>query len=163
MATHDEYIKSHNPVGKVRPPENGDKDTLYVSPDEAIEAEIRLEDLKWGHGLTRDQILQQYPELPLGIYLRLPDSKRFDSAVEVLHEAQVGPSRAEGEFLGAYPDLPTKESIEDGGPPDWGSQPGIYPVGAHLESGSATDLEEPAADVSADDEETSGEETPEEE
>ena len=158
MATHDEYIKSHNPVGKVRPPENGDKDTLYVSPDEAIEAAIRLEDLKWGHGLTRDQILQQYPELPLGIYLRLPDSKRFDSAVEVLHEAQVGPSRAEGDFLGAHPDLPAEESIEDGGPPDWGQQSGVYLVGAHLESGSATDLEEPVAGVNADDEETPDEE-----
>lgn len=158
MATHDEYIKSHNPVGRVRPPEDGDKDALYVSPDEAIEAAIRLEDLKWGRGLIRDQILQQYPELPLGIYLRLPDSKRFDSAVEVLHEAQVGPSRAEGDFLGAHPDLPTKESIEDGGPPDWGSQPGFYPVGAHLESGSATDLEEPAAEVNVDDEESPDEE-----
>ena len=162
MATHDEYIKSHNPVGKVRPPEDGGKDALYVSPDDAIEAAIRLEDLKWGRGLTRDQILQQCPELPLGIYLRLPDSKRYDSAVEVLHEAQVGPSRAEGEFLGAHPDLPTKESIEDGGPPDWGSQPGFYLVGAHLESGSATDLEELAADANVDDE-TPDEETPEEE
>jgi hypothetical protein len=158
MATHDDYIKLHSPVGKVRPPEDGGKDALHVSPDEALEAAIRLEDLNWGHGLTRDQILRQYPELPLGIYLRLPDSKRFDSAVEVLHEVQVGPSRAEGDFLGANPDLPTEESIEDGGPPDWGQQSGVYAVGAHLESGSATDLEAPAAGVNAEDEETPEEE-----
>src|SRR5260221_6794936 len=112
MATHDEYIKSHNPVGRVRPPENGDKDALYVSPDEAIDAAIRLEDLKWGHGLTRDQILQQYPELPLGIYLRLPDSKRFDSAVGVLHDAQVGASRAEGGIHGDSSEPPAIESID---------------------------------------------------
>jgi hypothetical protein len=154
MATHDDYIKSHRPIGRVRPPEDGDKDALHVSADEALDAAIRLEDLNWGHGLIRDQILRQYPELPLGIYLRLPDSKRFDSAVEVLHEAQVGPSRAEGDFLGANPDVPTEESIEDGGPPDWGQQSGVYAVGAHLNSGSATDFEEPAADVSAEDEES---------
>src|SRR5262249_12628178 len=104
---------------------------------------------------TRDQIVRQYRELPLGIYLRLPDSKRFESAAEVLHEAGVAPSRAEGDFMGAHPDLPTADSLGDGGPPDWGQQPAVYPANASLESGSATDLEgETAEGENPDEDET---------
>lgn len=137
----DEYLKSDRaearlglPVGRVP-----DEEQLTITPDEALEAAYALEGLDWTHGLTRDEIRAHYRELPLGMYLRLPDSKHFTSAAEVLHEAGVAPSRAEGDFMGAEPDLPDAE--EDGGPPAWGDQSGVYAKDATTSSGSAMDTE----------------------
>lgn len=151
MNPRDDYLKSARaearlglPVGKVP-----DKDQLTVTADEALDAAYHLEGLDWRSGLTRDQIRAAYSTLPLGIYLRLPDSKRYGSAEEVLHEAGLAPSRAEGDFLGAHPNLP--DAVDDGGPPDWGAQSGTYAQGESLEGGSATDTggllpgEEPAS------------------
>ena len=115
----DEYLKSDRaearlglPVGRVP-----DEAQLTITPDEALEAAIALEQFDWSHGLTRDELRARYAALPLGMYLRLPDSKRFESAAEVLHEAGGAQSRAEGDFMGAEPDLPDAE--EDGGPAAW--------------------------------------------
>lgn len=130
MATNrDDYIKARDPVGNVPVPQEGDA-ALRVTEDEALEAEVTLEGLDWSKGLTRDEILRRYRDLPLGIYLRLPDSKRYTSPAEVLHEAGVARSRAEGDFLGANPDIPAEESASDGGPPGWGQQSGVYAIGA---------------------------------
>jgi hypothetical protein len=141
MDPHDDYLKSTRaearlglPVGKVP-----DEDQLTITADEALDAAYHLEGLDWRPGPTRDQIRAAYSALPLGIYLRLPDSKRYGSAEEVLHEAGLAPSRAEGDFLGANPNLP--DAVDDGGPPDWGPQSGTYEQGEPLESGSATDTE----------------------
>lgn len=142
MATRDDYIKRNRPVGNVPTPSESDE-ARHITPDEALDTAYHLEGVRWGeHGLTRDEIRRQYAQLPLGIYLRLPDSKRFTSPAEVLHEAGVAPSRAEGDFMGAHPDVPAEESVEDGGPPDWGEQPSVYPEGASIQSGSATDSDE---------------------
>jgi hypothetical protein len=110
-----------------------------VTPDEALEALETLDGLDWSHGLTRDQIRRRYRQLPETIYLRLPSSKHYTSALEVLHDAGLAPSRAEGEFLGANPDLPESDSIGDGGPPAWGGDP-IF-NGDVQEGGSAEDTE----------------------
>jgi hypothetical protein len=139
MATHDDYIKARDPVGSVPVPQ--DDAALRVTEDQALETAYALETMDWSKGLTRDQIKRKYRELPLGIYLRLPDSKRFTSPAEVLREAGVAASRAEGDFLGANPNLPSEESISDGGPPDWGQQPAVYPARASVEGGSAEDVE----------------------
>jgi hypothetical protein len=135
----DDYLKSDRaearlglPVGRVP-----DEAQLVITPDEALEAAIALEQLDWRHGLTRDELRAQYAALPLGLYLRLPDSKRFGSAAEALHEAGVAPSRAEGDFMGARPDLP--DATEDGGPPAWGDQSGVYAKHEAAQGGSAMD------------------------
>jgi hypothetical protein len=94
--------------------------------------------LSWGDGLTRDQIRRRYRALPQSIYLRLPASKRFRAASEVLHDADIAASRAEGEFLGPHPDLPEGESLSDGGPPAWGPDP-VFTPGGYVDSGSAED------------------------
>ena len=137
----DDYLKSDRvearlglPVGRVP-----DADQLTITADEELEAAIALEQMNWQHGLTRDELRAQYPAMPLGMYLRLPDSKRFTSAAEVLHEAGVALSRAEGDFMGAHPDLPNAK--DDGGPPAWGDQSGVYTKGEAAESGSAMDAE----------------------
>lgn len=136
----DDYVKADDPLANV-PARVGGREALHITQDEALETGIALEQFDWGDGLTRDQIRRRYRNLPDGIYLRLPDSKRFHSAAEVLREAGIAQSRAEGDFMGAHPDLPAQESVEDGGPPDWGPQSGIYLAGASLNSGSATDQE----------------------
>ncbi len=110
-----------------------------VTPDEALDTLAALEGLDWSQGLTRDQIRRKYRELPEPIYLRLPSSKRFTSPEEVLHDAGVAASRAEGDFLGANPDLPVEESLGDGGPPAWGGDP-IF-NGDVQDGGSAEDTE----------------------
>ncbi len=137
---NDDYIKARDPVGNVPVPAEGDAE-IRVTEEEELDAALALQRLDWSKGLTRDQIKREYRDLPLGIYLRLPDSKRYSSATEVLHEAGIAPSRAEGDFLGANPDIPAEDSLGDGGPPDWGEQSGVYPIGASLDSGSAEDTE----------------------
>lgn len=96
--------------------------------------------LPWGQGLKRAQIRRKWRALPAAIYLRLPDSKRYTSAEEVLRDAEIAPSRAEGEYLGPYPDLDVMEelSLDDGGPPAWGPDP-LFTLGTQIDSGSAED------------------------
>jgi hypothetical protein len=96
--------------------------------------------LNWSAGLTRRQVRRRCRILPQSVYLRLPDSKRYYAADDVLHDARIAPSRAEGEFLGTYPDLDVEEqeSLEEGGPPAWGPSPLFTPGGA-VDSGSAED------------------------
>jgi hypothetical protein len=99
-----------------------------------------LAGLPWERGLKRVQIRRRWRALPKAIYLRLPDSKRYTAAEEVLRDAQIAPSRAEGDFLGPYPDLDVLEeiSLDDGGPPAWGPDP-IFTLGTQVDSGSAED------------------------
>lgn len=110
-----------------------------ITTDEVLEALEALAGLDWSQGLTRDQIRRKYPELPEPIYLRLPSSKRFTSPDEVLHDAGVAASRAEGDYMGADPDLPDEDAIGDGGPPAWGGDP-IF-NGSVQDGGSAADTE----------------------
>lgn len=140
MERKDDYVKADDPIAST-PAREGGEEALHITQDQALETAIALEDLSWGDGLNRDQIRRKFKNLPNGIYLRLPDSKRFRSAAEVLHQAGISQSRAEGDFMGAHPDLPTAESLADGGPPDWGAQPAVYPPGASVRGGSATDEE----------------------
>lgn len=138
MSNTDDYIKT----GKADPvPEAQEGSSLDVTPEEARATVIALSRMEWSGGLTRDQLKRKYPDLPLGIYLRLPDSKHFGSAQDVLHQAGIAASRAEGDFLGANPDIPDEDSIGDGGPPAWGGQSGIYAEGTTNEGGSAEDTE----------------------
>ncbi len=113
-----------------------------MHPDKLMAMIGRLAQLDWAHGLTRNDIKAAYPDFPQEVYLRLPDSKRFGAPEEVLRAARIAPSRAEGEFLGAAPDIPANLSVEDGGPPAWGEDPLLTP-GATIDSGSAEDREEP--------------------
>jgi hypothetical protein len=116
---------------------------LFMTRVEILHVARALATLDWTHGLTRDQIRLTHHDLPLGIYLRLPDSKRYFSVGEVLHEAGVASSRAEGDFMGANPDYPAEESFADGGPPGWSSEDPLYIVNAQIDSGSAEDSEGP--------------------
>lgn len=110
-----------------------------ITADELRSTARALERLPWGEaGLTRDQVRRAYRELPRAIYLRLPASKRYTFAREVLHDAGFAQSRAEGEFLGAHPDIPEAESLGDGGPPAWGPPP-LFSVGGVEDGGSAED------------------------
>jgi hypothetical protein len=110
-----------------------------VTSEEAYEAFVALDGLDWSQGLTRDQIRRKYRQLPVPIYLRLPSSKHFTSPEEVLHDAGVASSRAEGDFMGANPGLPDEDSVSDGGPPAWGGDP-IF-NGDVQDGGSAEDTE----------------------
>ena len=94
--------------------------------------------LDWSRGLTRVQIKRKYRALPEAIYLRLPASRRYHSAADVLRDAAIAASRAEGDFMGADPDLPEAESREEGGPPAWGPDPIFTPSGS-VDSASAED------------------------
>ena len=96
--------------------------------------------LDWHTGLTRDQIRRRYRRLPDGIYLRLPAKKQYFVPADVLHDAEISASRAEGDFLGAAPDLPEAESLDEGGPPAWGPSPLFTPGGA-MDGNSAEDRE----------------------
>jgi hypothetical protein len=113
--------------------------TPIISADEALETLLGLEQLDWSAGLNREQMRRRYRALPEAIYLRLPTTKKFYSAEDVLREAGISASRAEGEFLGPNPELPALDAIEDGGPPAWGPQPGVYGEHAANEAGSAED------------------------
>lgn len=113
-----------------------------LSRDELETATLRLMELKFGEeGLTRDQIRRHYRDLPEALYLRLPASRRFLSAEDTLRAVGSARSRAEGDFLGAQPDIPEGASVEDGGPPAWGGDP-LLTRDAVEDGGSAEDTEE---------------------
>ena len=112
---------------------------LEITTQEERLAIQRLSALEWPpEGLTRDQIKRKYRDMPKGLYLRLPSSKHYYSTHEVLYDAEIAPSRAEGDFIGAHPDIPEAESVEDGGPPAWGGTP-LFNVGGVEDSGSVED------------------------
>ena len=112
---------------------------LEVTAEDERQAIHHLDAIVWpAEGLTRDEIKRKYRNLPKGIYLRLPSSKRYHSPAEVFHDAEIAPSRAEGDFVGAHPDIPEAESVADGGPPAWGGTP-LFNVGGVEDSGSAED------------------------
>jgi hypothetical protein len=112
---------------------------LEITAEDERQAIKRLDALEWPpDGFTRDEIRRKYRDMPKGIYLRLPSSKRYHSAVEVFHDAEIAPSRAEGDFVGAHPDIPEAESVADGGPPAWGGTP-LFNVDGVEDSGSAED------------------------
>lgn len=93
---------------------------------EAIRA--RLERADYGeHGLTRNDLRTQIPDLPEAIYLHLPDSKRLRSAGEVLHEVRSSTWRAEGEFVGPDDLIPIEGAQADGGPAAYGASPLVGP------------------------------------
>lgn len=147
-AERDEYIKSEKVerrlglTGDEQPVATDEAELqLHLTRGEVRQAARMLSGLDWGHGLTRDQIRLAYQDLPLGIYLRLPDSKRFASVGEVLHEAGVASSRAEGDFMGANPDYPVDESIADGGPPGWSDEDVLFTINARIDGGSTEDTE----------------------
>ena len=97
----------------------------------------RLGHLEWGeHGLTRHELRDAWPEFPQEVYLRLPDSKRYTSVDDVLHEAGHSFARAEGEFIAADDETPTDGAVADGGPPAWGPDPIINASGGVNEGGS---------------------------
>jgi hypothetical protein len=112
---------------------------LKLTEDEVLEAALFLEELDWSRGLTRDEVRTEYRELPLAIYLRLPDSKVFTSAADVLHAAGLAASRAEGDFMGAQPDYPAEQSVADGGPPGWGMDDAVLRGEYAIDGGSAED------------------------
>lgn len=96
----------------------------HMSADVLETVTLSLMELNYGQdGLTRDQIRKRYRDLPEELYLRMPASRRFHSAEDTLRQVGSSESRAEGEFLGARPDIPEAESVEDGGPPAWGGDP----------------------------------------
>jgi hypothetical protein len=112
---------------------------LEITAEDERQATQRLGAIEWSpEGLTRDQIRRKYRDMPIGLYLRLPSSKRYHSAAEVFHDADIAPSRAEGDFVGAHPDIPEAESVADGGPPAWGGTP-LFTVDGVEDSGSAED------------------------
>lgn len=116
---------------------------LRVTRPEVVAAERELSHLDWTGGLHRDDIKARWPGFPVGIYLRLPASKKYSSPEQVLVECGLSSDRAEGMFMGSNPEaeFPEAESINDGGPPGWGDQPAVYPLGAEVEGGSAEDTE----------------------
>lgn len=116
---------------------------LRVTPAEVAAVEQQLRRLDWSGGLHRDDIKARWPRFPVGIYLRLPASKKYYTPDQVLLECGLAAERAEGMYLGANPEaeFPEAESVDDGGPPGWGEQPAVYPLGAEVEGGSAEDTE----------------------
>lgn len=88
-----------------------------------------LEELDYGeHGLTRNEIRDQWGGLPDAVYLHLPDSKRFLNAAQVLDEARHAAAHAEGEFVAANDDAGSGDAaIPDGGPAGYGDDPLISP------------------------------------
>ena len=114
---------------------------LEITAHEERQAIQRLGALEWpSAGLTRDEIRRRYRDMPKGLYLRLPSSKRYYSPAEVLHDAEIASSRAEGDFVGAHPDIPEAESVSDGGPPAWGGTP-LFNVDGVEDGGSVEDRE----------------------
>jgi hypothetical protein len=115
---------------------------LLLTSEELHAAEQALAQLDWGEeGLTRDEIRHQYPKLPPALYLRLPSSKRFTSANDMLHNVADAQERAEGEIPGDSAESPEADSIGDGGPPAYGPDP-IYSHHGTQDGGSAEDTEE---------------------
>jgi hypothetical protein len=106
---------------------------------------LRLMDLDFGsQGLTRDHLRRRIKDLPDALFLRLPASRHYLSAAEVLRDAGSAPSRAEGEYTGANPDIPEAESLDEGGPPAWGGDPLLIRDGVE-NSGSSEDIAAPEA------------------
>ncbi|MGO8946555.1 MAG: hypothetical protein ACLQUY_02595 [Ktedonobacterales bacterium] len=140
---NDNYIKPRSTRARLHLPAteeaNQIEPVLRLTDDEALDAAIYLHDLDWSVGRTRDELRQVYLNLPLAIYLRLPDSKRFTSAGEVLHEVGLAASRAEGDFMGARPDYPAEESVDDGGPPGWGTDESELEGTLSIDGGSSED------------------------
>lgn len=132
----------HLPGYQQTPKPQAEPDALRrISADELQTIALRLMELDYGEdGLTRDQIRKRYHDLPEAIYLRMPSSRHFHSAEEALRDAADAPSRAEGDFLGAQPDIPEQASVGDGGPPAWGGDP-LFTRDAVDEGGSAEDTE----------------------
>ncbi len=89
------------------------------------DARAMLGHLAYGeHGLTRNDMRAQLPELPDAIYLHLPDSKRFNNADEVLHEVRRSAGRAEGEFVAANDETGTNAApADEGAPAGYGNDP----------------------------------------
>jgi hypothetical protein len=88
----------------------------------------RLERADYGeHGVTRNELRAQIPDLPEAIYLHLPDSKRLRSADEVLHEVRSSAWRAEGEFVGPDDLIPSEGAEADYGPAAYGDSPLVSP------------------------------------
>lgn len=115
---------------------------LILTPDELREAQQKLVQVDWGEeGLTRDEIRERYFALPQALYLRLPASKRFTSAEDVLLNVADARSRADGEIPGESAESPESESIADGGPPAYGPDP-IFSYHGKEDGGSAEDTEE---------------------
>lgn len=116
-----------------------------VSESDIETLALRLMELDFGpQGLTRDQLRRRIKDLPEALYLRLPASRHYLSADEVLRDAGSAPSRAEGEYTGANPDIPEAESLDEGGPPAWGGDPLLTLDGVE-DSGSAEDDDRPIA------------------
>lgn len=116
-----------------------------IANDDLETFALRLMDLDFGtQGLTRDRLRRRIKDLPDALFLRLPASRHYHSADEVLRDAGSSASRAEGEYLGANPDIPEAESLADGGPPAWGGDPLLIRDGVE-DSGSAEDNETPEA------------------
>ncbi|HZC06127.1 MAG TPA: hypothetical protein VE338_10830 [Ktedonobacterales bacterium] len=112
-----------------------------ISADELETVTLRLMELDYGEdGLTRDQIRKRYRDLPEAIYLRMPSSRHYLNAEEALRDATDARSRAEGDFLGAQPDIPEEASVGDGGPPAWGGDP-LFTRDGIEDGGSAEDTE----------------------
>jgi hypothetical protein len=125
-------------------PEAGPEALSALSADDLETLALRLMDLDFGaNGLTRDQLRRHLKDLPEAFYLRLPASRRYRSAAAVLRDAGSAPSRSEGDFLGPNPDIPEAESLDEGGPPAWGSTPLLTRNGVE-DSGSAEDTDESA-------------------
>ena len=102
-------------------------------------AEPALQRLDWSRGLTRSDIMVHIPDFPHLLYLRLPSSRRYVSALEVVHEIRNADARADGEFIDGEDLLEEREVLDLGGPPAWGSDP-LY-GGLSQPGGSATDTE----------------------
>jgi hypothetical protein len=130
----------HLPGYQQTPKPQADPDALKaLSTDELETVTLRLMELDFGQeGLTRDQMRKKYRDLPEAIYLRMPSSRRFLNAEEALRDVWEARSRAEGDFLGAQPDIPEQASVDDGGPPAWGGDPLLTRDGVE-DGGSAED------------------------
>ena len=112
-----------------------------LSADDLETVMLRLMEIDYGEdGLTRVQIRKRYRELPEVIYLRMPSSRHFLNADEAMRDVLDARSRAEGEYLGAQPDIPDADSVGDGGPPAWGGDP-LLTVDAVEDGGSAEDTQ----------------------
>lgn len=130
-----------NPGGPAQGTPTGPRPELEVTPEVLRATADALATLDWSHGgLNREQIKKRVPRLAPAVYLRLPATKHFASPAEVMHDVGDAQSRAEGEYLGANPDIPEAESLEEGGPPAWGGDP-LYSIGGVENSGSAEDTE----------------------
>ena len=101
-----------------------------MSNDSRIEkVGAQLAGLDYGdHGLTRNDMRAQMPDLPDVIYLHLPDSKRFRGAAEVLDEVRSSAARAEGEFMDAGDNTPDDAAERDFGPAGYGGDPLVSPT-----------------------------------